>query len=163
MKRIIIILTIVALLISFIGCTKNTENFDQPAQFYYKWASTEDALFGAETREIKSYSDDLLAVANFYFTGPDSDAYVNVFPDGLHALSLEVQENKLMLLLNDELSTLSGLELSIACACMSMTLLELTGCTEIVIKAESKLLDGKASISMKLDDLYLLDTLITVN
>ena len=163
MSRITSILIILALLLAFCGCGKNAESLEQPASFYYMLETAENSIFEAEVREIKPFSDDYLSIANHYFNGPTSDTYVNVFPAGLRALSLECNDAKLLITVSDELSELSYVEQSITCACMGMTLLELTGCTEIVIRLESRTFDGKESITLQLDDLYLFDSTLTVN
>ena len=163
MSRITSLLIILALLLAFSGCGNNTESLEQPASFYYILETAENSMFEAEVREIKPFFDDYLAIANHYFNGPSSDTYVNVFPAGLRAVSLECIDDKLQITVSDELSNLSYVEQSIACACMGMTLLELTGCAEIVIRLENRTFDGKESITLQLDDLYLFDSTLTVS
>lgn len=161
MKRIIFFFLAITLVLSFCGCKGKPDSIEQPASFYYLEANAEKNVFAAEIRETKQFSNDLQAIADDYFSGPTGDAYVNVFPADLHTVSVEIQDAKLILTVSDELSLLSGLDLSIACACMGMTLLEITECTQIEILTQTQPLDGKSSILLTLDDLYLLDTTLS--
>ena len=163
MKRTLSLLIVVALLLVFCGCDKKTESFEQPASFYYMLENAESSIFEAEVREIKSFSGDYLAIANHYFGGPIDNRYENVFPTGLQALSLECTDSKLTITVSDVLSDLSYIEQSIACASMGMTLLELTGCSTIEIHLENRSFDGEESITLQLEDLYLLDSTLTAN
>lgn len=163
MKRIISMLIIVALLLAFYGCENNADSVEQPASFYYLLKNAENSIFEAEVREIKPFSNDYLSIANHYFNGPISDAYVNVFPAGLQAILLECNDTKLDITVSDELSNLSYVEQSIACACMGMTFLELTGCETIEIRLENHTFNGKTSIILGLEDLYLLDSTLTTS
>jgi len=62
------------------------------------------------------------------------------------------------IVLCDEFATLKGLDLTIACACLSRTVIALTGCHEVIISAESMQLDGKNFITLSRDSYLLLDT-----
>ena len=68
-----------------------------------------------------------------------------------------MDQNTLYVTVSKELAQLSGLELTLACSCLSMTCMELTGAENIVISAENSLLDGQKSITMNKDTLLLID------
>lgn len=162
MKRTVSVLLAIALLLTGSGCGRKHDDFEQPVSFYYMSLDTEESVFAAETREAKSYVSDLLTLTNHYFVGPVNEAYVNVFPVGLYAISLTDEGDRLVVTVSDELSTLSGLELSIACTCIAMTLFDITGIEKVEIMAENELLDSKKSVIITMDDLYLQDiTLLT--
>ena len=163
MKRTVSVLIIIALLLTGGGCRRKHDDFEQPVSLYYTLLNSEDSVFAAETREAKPYENDMLALTNCYFAGPVNESYVNVFPSGLCAISLVIEGDRVILTVSDELSTLSGLELSVACTCIAMTLFEITGTEMIEIVAENELLDSKKSVIISMDDLYLQDTTLLVS
>ena len=71
---------------------------------------------------------------------------------------MELSENSALVILNDATARLTGLDLTIACACLTATVCDMTGVQMVTIKAETQLLDGNKSITMQRDHLLLLDS-----
>lgn len=157
MKRTIIILLVLSMVMSFCACRENAENLEAPATFYY--LQPMDALdlsksvLQSEIRETAHLHGQLEEILNVYLAGPVSDAYVSPFPADVFVLSAEQYETKVVVTLSKMFSQLEGYERSIGNICLAMTVLELTGCEEVVLTT-----NGEAdSVTITRELLYLMD------
>ena len=162
MKRILPFLLLVSILITLCSCKKNTDNFEEPAAFYYLSNPIESTVFVAEIRDIVNYHQDFLEILNSYFMGPNKDSkdsLLSPFPAGCAAISLIQEENTVKITVNDSFASLTGIDLSIASTAVAMTLTELTGCEAVEIRAESGQLDGLNVIRLSAENIYVVDQL----
>ena len=161
MKRLLLILIAAVFLLTASGCTKNTESFSAPENFYYRRNSvafhSDDAVIKPEIRETEECSDNILDAVNLYLQGPVSDKFLSPFPQGLTALSIEQIDGSLVLQLSDSFNNLNGLERTIACSCLFRTLTDLTGCNIIEIQFSSADSKGSDSIILSDEDLCFAD------
>lgn len=159
MKRIAALVLSAFLLLSLWGCQEK-ETFQSPVAFYYQALDLDYEIqctaIRSETRECADYTS-MAEILRAYLQGPESQDLQNPFPAGLELISMQANGSTLYLTLSDQLGTLSGLELTMACSCLAMTCLELTDVTDVDIRTESQLLDGEKSITMNRDDLGLVD------
>lgn len=162
MKRFLTIGIVVILLLSVVGCNKNTENFSVPANFYYRRDTaaffTDDAVIKAEIRETEQCAGSIFDIMNLYFHGPISDKLLSPFPQGLTILDITQDHDVLLIELSDSFSNLDSLERMIAASCIFETLEDLTHCSMVEIRFSSP--DGKESnvITLSADDLHLIDS-----
>ena len=151
MKRWISFLLMFALLIALLAC--GTERLVAPGNFYYCRAETafgtDQGVIAAEERELWGVSDDIGAMLELYLRGPvNNTLLISPFPRDTTLVDWKQTQNTLRINLSEEFAALNGIDLTIACACISRTFLELTDVTTIRISAENALLDGKHSIIM---------------
>ena len=59
--------------------------------------------------------------------------------------------------LSPEITLLTGVDLTMACGCLTLTILSLTEAQQVQIRSVSGLLDGQRSITMDKNTLLLLD------
>ena len=156
MKQWIAILLCLLLLT---GCTGPFSS-DEPHFYYLK----NDISFSGDSSVIASEffssidtSTDLLPIMEEYLKGPDSGSLHSPFPEGIRIFLAEQREDTVILEFNDALAELSGMELTLACACAAMTCLELTDAENVSIRSRGATLDGAAQITMNADSLLLLD------
>ena len=127
MKRMICMLLCAVLLLS--GCTG--QQYRTPGTFYYHRTETTysgtDGVCAPEVRELHGIDSDLDAVLELYCAGPISADLNNPLPPDAQVLSWELTEGVLTLNFSESLSRLSGIELTVAAACLARTFLELTG------------------------------------
>lgn len=161
MGRMIALILVLLLLLS--ACSPSANNHEKPLQFYYP---TQEASYtqGAsyiqhETREGANLGDDLIVILNAYIKGPvDETAYQNPFQSTTQVISLTSEGQILDVTLSRGFANLSGLRLTTACACLTMTCLSLTDAEYVRIRANGTTLDGAQYIEMSRSNLLLSGT-----
>jgi hypothetical protein len=161
MKRSLSIVILLCLLFSFTACKQEREPILAPANFYYRNAEiafgTEDALISAYAAETKEFDGRVLDILNFYVKGPYDSNHKFTFPSGTTVLRCNVSDDTAFIEVSNEFARLSGIDLTIACVCLTKTALELTGTSKATISATSVPLDGNLSITITQDNVLLKD------
>lgn len=161
MKRILVIMLVLVLCISVAGCAKDEVTIENPVSFYYRRSELSyegnSGVIMQEVRESGGSEQSVITLLAMYFQGPVSTGMDRTFPYGTQPISLQLQDNRAHILLSSHIANLKGIDLSIACACITMTLIELTGVSSVEIKAEHALLNDAESIIMDKETLLLLD------
>lgn len=145
------------------GCSRNKANIQTPVNFYYPNAdvsyNSPDAVLSAEVREGAGYTNDLVQLLNLYLAGPLSDEFKSPFPAGTAAMRAFLADTTLTVELSTEFAELKGLDLTIACACLTKTAIALTGCNRTRIYVSDAKLDGNSYIILDAGDLLLIDNI----
>lgn len=162
MKKLIIFFLTAAIICALFGCGQNPESeLILPVAFYYHSDLDEkenfNEVFVSELREGSNFQNDPLALINLYLAGPNSERLINPFPSDLSAHKLETKDNTASIVLSTQITKLSGIDLTMACSCLTLTLFELTECTSVEISVEGQLLSGQQSILIHHDDLIFAD------
>lgn len=161
MKRFLCLMIAVILLLSVTACSDNDNELQMPANFYYCTAEieydSEHGVFASEVRETAQYYDDFTALINHYMQGPSSSGLVSPFPVGSRVVQINQNDSEIVLVMNLQFAQLTGLNLSLACACLSKTIFSLTSAETATIRCRDSSLDGKASINMNRDSFLLQD------
>jgi hypothetical protein len=140
---------------SLLGCqNKEPAPILEPVTFFYPQNTytytNSESILGSETREAADHKEDLAYLLEQYFQGPQSQNLSQPFPSGCHLISSSVRNNNtITLVLSDAFATLTGMELTIACVCLAKTVTGVTGYPSVVIRAETQLLDGKRSLTIR--------------
>ena len=166
MKKHICLLLVLSILFFFVSCKSANEDIEIPISFYYctllAHKDSKLPVFEVEIREAAYFNSDLVRILNNYLKGPETDELLNPFPAKTEIISVSRDDENITLVLSSEFSELTGLDLSIACAAISMTLFEITQCSSVTISADNVLLDGAEHIVISSDTLYMAD-FITVS
>ena len=161
MKRLLCIVLIFLLLLTFSGCRDNSDDFKKPANFYYQNASVAffdtDSVIAHEVRETVIYNGQVVDILNAYLKGPVSDKLVSPFPTDLRVITTQRVNDYIVITFSKEFSYLSGLDLTIACSCICATVVELTGYNTVEFKSEGSLPDDLTSLVISYDELLLMD------
>ena len=163
MKRMTALLLCIIILLCICGCKKEKPALIMPVSFYYRTAEmTYDgtsAIISAEQRESAGFNDNILLLLNAYFNGPTSQELRSPFPRTLKAINYSVLGTSVQVEVSSDISQLSGIDLSIACACIAHTLFDLDSSIERVqISSSGSYLDGGNSVTITRDNLLLSDT-----
>lgn len=162
MKRFTTLLLIVAMFLTISACGNHSEDYEVPAVFYYLQSEETmdlgESIICGEIRETAHLSGNLNEILNLYLEGPIADSCTSPFPDNLFVLSIERSGDRLTMMLSHSFNKLQDLDLSVAAICISMTLFELTDCNEIELCTLDKLSNGKDSVILTRDLLYLSDS-----
>lgn len=160
MKKCLCMLLTVILAASLCACRPESAKLQQPVNFYYRNSEilfgSSNGLISPQVTESAGFHD-TVALLNAYLKGPETSAFDATFPASTKVLEMTIQGDTAYLGMNDSLARLSGIDLTVACACIAMTTAELTGVKTVTISASNELLDGAASITMNVDDLIFSD------
>lgn len=159
MKRILPFLLLLSLLLSVTACS--AEKLQDPGTFYYRRTDTAfegtDGVIVPEERELQGIRGDLEALLQTYFAGPTEEGLESPFPRDTRLLNWNMTGTTLNLNLSDSFAQLSGVDLTIACACICKTFTGLTEADTILIQADGALLGGNSYIKISADMLSLAD------
>jgi spore germination protein GerM len=143
MKRLLIIILIFCLALSCAACTEDAE--DQTLFYYLRTPDTiaygeADALIAPVPRDITPDLplDDALQL---YLNGSMDETLLNPIPKGTYLLSTIERKDMLVLVLSGEFSTLDGIELTLAGACLAATCHDLTGQGRIQVRSGENIYD----------------------
>ena len=159
MKKWICLFLILSLAFALFGCTQPTDGFENPISFYYRRQdvsfSDANGVISPDIREAGNM--DYVSLLALYFRGPANSQLQRTFPQGTSLKTIQIEGNHVFITLSDAFSTLTELDLSIACACLTRTVCEMTGTQQLTVRTESSLLDGNKTIQMSLENVILLD------
>ena len=148
MKRLISIFLAVLLLS---GCT---EQLKEPVSFYYIRSGYEEDMsniVGVERREASGHRGDLSYLMALYFMGPADEELLAPLPGNTHMLFVALNGSQVVLQLSDTADSVSNAQFTVACACLTLTCLELTGAETVTI------LSGTRSVTLDEERLLLRD------
>ena len=153
------------LLFTAAGCAVNAEKMQVPVDFFYPYPidsivyNGEPMMMGSEPRESSGHEEDMRYLLNVYFQGPKSNSLTSPFPKDVTVVSYEITTDILTLELSTSFGQLRGIDLSIACACLTQTCFSIQPeLTRVQISASDSLLDGSKWVTMTRDSLMLLDS-----
>lgn len=160
MKRWICFLLVI-LCLPLWGCQEEETPLLDPFNGYYRRAElfhgSTDSVVAPLPIEGVGLKNDPMMLLNVYLTMETDPYYAPTFPEGTEILIMELEDGTADILLSSAISQLTGLDLTIACACLTKTVIELTGVDSVIIRARGTTLDGASYITMDLSSIYFLD------
>ena len=163
MKRLLILLLCSAFLLW--GCGTGEPKLEDPVTVYYPRTEyifgQSDSVIASGSMEAEGIKTDLTALLNAYLQGPGPEGLRNPFPADSRVMQLQLEDTVLTLNMNDGFSTLTGAELTLACACLAKTALSLSAAQTVQITLDSDLPDTRRIITMDAKNLLLMDDIIT--
>ena len=161
MNRLIRTLLVALFLLTF--CSSSTTQENQQSNtltFYYCNSNAiqnlDTYVIAAEKRNPKEFSDALDVLLDEYFKGPVSSDLFSPFPGNLKVESIVQSNTHIQITLSSVFSNLSDVDYSLACACLTKTVHELTGFENIYISYENASTGKRHTISANPDS-YLLN------
>jgi len=145
MKQVISYILLFLLVFSLCGCSRVSGT--ATANFYYSASDpqyhTQSSIIQSEVRKVDTNLSDLEGILELYFEGPNSGQLESPFPAGTELKTVQPGKEITTVVLSDQIGTLSGVELMIACACLATTVMEITQADTVQIRAETALLDNQ--------------------
>lgn len=145
MKRALAFILLMIIIFCSCGCAHTAGT--ATANFYYCAIDpdyhTQSSIIQSELRKVETNLSDLEGVLSLYFDGPVSNRLESPFPAGTKLKTAQPGKDITAIVLSDHISTLSGVELMIACACLATTVMEITQADIVQIRAETALLDNQ--------------------
>ena len=161
MKKRIFCIFAILLVLSFPACANQSSYIEKPADFYYCTSSisfeSEQGVIASEIRESALYQHDLTALINYYMRGPSSTNLTSPFPTGSAVLWINQNNDGIILVMNQQFSQLTGINLSLACSCLSKTVFSVLDTESITIRCRESTLDGNETITMTRDSILIQD------
>ncbi len=165
MKRILCLILITLTLLS--GCSFGREQLKEPVTFYYlrqyDTQETYDSFFsegaiGEELREASGHRDDLQYLLALYMQGPNDRQLLRPFPVGSKILTSSMEDGNLVIVMNTVSSRFSEIDVTVSCACIAKTCMELVDADTVTVESYSP--DGNVLFSRTFttDNLILEDT-----
>ena len=164
MKKSILFILLLCIIFSMFGCSIHNEQDISSVRFYYlrnelSYQSNDSILY-YETRDCTAYKDDALALINYYFAGPETEACTSPFLSSVKATKITLTNEAVNIYLNNRFADIKGLDFTTACACLSKTLMDLYQRDNVKLFAASNFSDGSYYIEISTDTLILLDNAI---
>lgn len=150
--RILCLILSLSILLS--GCGFFGERIKEPVTFYYLCSSYQEDLccvIASEEREASGHTGDLSYLLALYLMGPSNDEYVSPLPTDI-SIASQIDAGHILLELPDTAHALSDMEFSLACACLTLTCLEITNAEDVTI------LSGDRTKTLSHSTLTLYDT-----
>ena len=161
MKKTLCVIWVLVLLLSLPACTSSKEDIQEPAFFYYRQSElsygTTPGVVAKEAREVAGHKQDYSHLLSVYLKGPESYTLYNPFPGSTSLRSFSMHDGTAFVHLSSSFASLTGLDLTLACACITLTVCEMTGVQQVTISADGVLLDGNPQITMTPDGLLMMD------
>lgn len=161
MRRCICVLITLSFLLLW-GCSAPTVNDGISHTFYYcsdtPHESSDNSLIYPESRMISPDQDNTETIVDLYLRGPQDDDLLSPFPYDVSVVDLSQVNQTAYIILSRQFGRLSGIDLTVACSCLSMTLAQLLDVKTVVIAADNLLLDGKQTLTIKVSDISTRDT-----
>ena len=164
MKRIISLALCAAVMLCLFGCASKINEPAVPVRFFYP-LPTDSVSYGQEggaitheLREGAGHEGDTNYLLNLYLLGPSAENLHNPFPADTKLVLLQVSNGIADLILSEPFAQLTGMDLTVACACLTLMLSELTGAHAVSVSVNGMQLDGQSRITMQVKDLLMTDT-----
>ena len=161
-KRTLVFLLVVLCIISFQACS-DLKSSTVNTKFYYLRTSAEynsyEGIILAEKRIVPQPTSDeeWMQLINLYLKGPAKDDLYSIFPNGTTLERFEISENGITVILSNEISALEGYDLTLACACLTRTIMESMSVSAVEIRAVGGRMGDYNSITMTKENILLLD------
>ena len=137
MKRLLTLMMACCLILTGCGANSSQSDGNQVLFFYEQRGASEltsDAMIGSESRT--TYAGALGPLLELYFRGPTRDDLISPFPDGTEVISATQGENGTELVLSNGFFSLQGVDLAVACACLTRTVCAYTGEDSVTLSDE---------------------------
>ena len=154
MRRFTVLLLILSLLLSFSGC--RSANADTVSFYYcrnpedYQYFN-ESSVIRSEEREIPGHQNNLQYLMSLYLVGPMDEGLVSPLPRSTRLLSVTQEDSTVVLTLSEITSGITDAEFSLAGACLTLTCISITGCTEVTV------ISADRTLTMNADSILLAD------
>lgn len=137
MKRLSAMLLCICLLMPLAGCRLFSGGIQEPVMFYYQRTEylygQENGVICAEERDSTGHISNMEYLLRLYLTGPLDEELVSPFPAGLQVTGIKTGVGTVRIDLTDELDSLPEAKQTLACACLTLTCLDISGMESVVL------------------------------
>lgn len=112
----------------------------------------------AETRNITSQNTNLRYLLSLYLQGPLDSNSVSPFPANTQLVKLDMHNRQFFIQLSQEFAELSGIDLTVACTCISLTCFDLADVDRVTVFTPASEDYPAVEVTLSREDLTLTDT-----
>ena len=121
------------------GCAPRPEEPEGGYCVYYSALSDRFAPLPLDCEPFEgSGGDPIPALVDALLSPPETQGLTSPFPEGVRLLSWEVEEGRLHLDLSEQYGGLSGVDLTVADACLTLTLCQVEGVESVYVTVEGR-------------------------
>lgn len=164
MKKAIAIVLSFFILVSFSGCAEKEQEFYKPSTFYYLNREisygVEQGVIGSELQETANIGNSLKALLQQYLNGPQNPNLYLGIGGNVTVVDVKHVNNTVFVVFSQEFSLLSDIELTLACSCVAMTLMDYTHAERVQFSASNAVIGDTGKIIMTRDRILQTDQLL---
>lgn len=139
MKKVLCLLVLPVLVVSFCACTffkADTVSFYYPRREFL--FDEQDGVIAPENRDASGHTTDMQYLLSLYLMGPLSQDLAPAFPKKTHLISCSRNDAKINIELSDTSEDLTDADFSLSCACLALTCIRAFSAEEIMIISGSR-------------------------
>lgn len=161
MKRKGTVLLLCAALMAAVGCAARQDSAGKGGGteylVYYSALSDQrgESAVEGERHTLPQDQDPVPSLMEVLLEGPDSARLTSPFPDGLQLLDWQLEEGRLHLDLSEQYYSLSGVDLTLADACLTLTFCQLEEVESVYVTVEGRELSYRAVQQLSAGDILL--------
>ena len=138
------------------GCAPRPEEPEGGYCVYYSALSDRFAPLPLDCEPFEgSGGDPIPALVDALLSPPETQGLASPFPEGVRLLSWEVEEGRLHLDLSEQYGGLSGVDLTVADACLTLTLCQVEGVESVYVTVEGSEIPYRPIQRLTLNDVLL--------
>lgn len=161
MRKLICYITAGVLIILSTGCNKAPDLNSNTVVFYYIYNEieygTSSGVITPTIVETQEDTGDYEKLLKRYFRGSTNYDCISPFPAGITLEELQIYHDKAQILLSPHLATISGSQLTIALACLTRTVIEMSNVKTVEIRIQNNQINGADSLTLSLNNFTYFD------
>ena len=160
MKKLLLFSLILLLLLGIVGCGSTGSQADTYTVYYRRAVPTygsTDSIIGENHLLTSGRESDTAYLLRKYLASTPENGFVSPFSQDITLVSFQQDGPTVKVVLSNQIAELSGMDLTIALACLTRTIVSLTDCQEVIISANTAQLNGQNYITLSRDSYLLID------
>ena len=165
MKNPIIISVVCAFIFMCCSCSINN-SCTESVTFYYvhneiEYSMASGVIAPMEFEPGREFNNHRLIIEK-YFDGPTNYDCISPFPAGTTLEDFQTDGDKAILLLSPHMATLSGASMTVALACLTRTVIEITNVKAMQVSIQNNQIWGSDSVTLTLNSFSYYDNVQAV-
>ena len=161
MRKLICFFATIITVFSLFGCSVSPIEEGNSVVFYYIHNEieygTDSGVITPAVVNVNVKPDNYDALLTLYFNGPTNYECISPFAAGTTFVELGIANNKAQITLSPHMATLDNSTLTVALACLTRTIVEMTGVDTVQIRIQNSKIYGEESVTLSLNSFAYFD------